>query len=235
MARVLSVGIHLRDGRDWATRVGAEMLASRRHAVTMRWTALHGDDSRASSVPHTVCVRTTPAPKFELLNAMLDDAQQFDWVVVVDDDIILPTGWLDRYLEIVADFDLALSQPARTRDSFIDHAIVAQAPGLLARRTRFVEIGPIFCLRRDALSLILPFEAEAGMGWGLDFIWPCRVEMAGLRLGIVDDAPVAHTLRRPAQHYGKHAAAARMQHLLSGAPHLSFSDAFTVIEAYAPA
>ena len=235
MARVLVVGIHLRDGREWATRVGAELLASRHHAVTLRWTGLQGDDDHPASVPHTVRTITAPAPKFALLNAMLHDAEQFDWVIVTDDDIVLPFGWLDRYLELVIAFDLALSQPARTRDSFIDHAIVAQAPGLLARRTRFVEIGPVFCLRHDVIPLVLPFEPEVGMGWGLDFIWPCRLEKAGLRLGIVDDAPVAHTLRKPAQHYGKDAAAALMQRLLRGAPHLSFSEAFTVLEAYAPA
>lgn len=233
LPRVLIVGVYLADGPSWVEGVASSLARCRGHAVTQRWTALWSGPPGVPQLPQTVGSARMPAAKFDLLNRMLGDADAFDWVIVVDDDILVPEGWLDRFLDLAARFDFALSQPARTPDSYIDHPIVARAGGLLARRTRFVEIGPVFCIRRDALPLLVPFEAEAGMGWGLDFLWPVRLEAAGKRLGIVDGAPVAHALRPPAHHYAGALAARQMERLLGVTGHLSRAEAFTVLEAHA--
>ncbi len=127
--------------------------------------------------------------------------------------------------------DLALSQPARTADSYIDHYFVMQMPGIKGRTTRFVEIGPLVCVRSDAYSLIFPF-GEVGMGWGLDFIWPQLIEQAGLRMGIVDAVPVAHRLRKPVSHYSHAQADQEQQNLLRNRQHLSREEAFIVREIY---
>lgn len=238
MASVLAVGVYLADRTNLAEQIVQELTRSERHSVTQRWTALWSAGEQTPqwrAVPYTVSSVTSPAPKFGLLNRMLDDADEFDWIIVLDDDVELSDGWLDRYIDIANRYDLALSQPARTRDSYIDHHIVAQAPGLLARRTRFVEIGPIICLRRDAIPHIIPFEDEVEMGWGLDFIWPVRIESAGLRMGIIDACPVAHTLRPPTQYYDRTGTEQRMQRLLNAVEHLSPASAFTVLDAYADA
>lgn len=238
MASVLVVGVYLADRTNLADQIARELTRSRTHSVTQRWTALWtaGEQTaRQIAVPHTVSSVSAPAPKFSLLNRMLEDADDFDWIIVADDDVELPDGWLDRYIDVANRYDLALSQPARTRDSYIDHHIVAQAPGLLARRTRFVEIGPVVCLRRDAIPHIIPFEDDVEMGWGLDFIWPVRIEAAGLRMGIIDACPVAHTLRAPVKYYDRTDTERRMQRLLSAVEHLSPAHAFTVLDAYADA
>jgi hypothetical protein len=231
MARVLVAGVYLADVPTWVMDIVAALSAATHHSVTQRWIALWRGPVATCSVPHTVLSVQGPAPKFELLNRVLKDADAFDWVIIADDDVVIAETWLDSYLTLADRFGFALSQPARTRDSFIDHQIVAQAPGLLARRTCFVEIGPVFCIRHDALPLLVPFE-DVGMGWGLDFIWPIRLEKSGMRIGIVDAAPVAHSLRKPVQFYD-HGEAHRVSlRLLEQVPHLAQSEAFRVLESY---
>ena len=84
----------------------------------------------------------------------------------MDDDILIPDDFVDRYLEIVANRGFALSQPARTHTSYIDHYFVAQLIGLESRQTNFVEIGPLFVVHCSAYSFILPFDERPPMGWG---------------------------------------------------------------------
>jgi hypothetical protein len=232
MARVLVAGVYLADRPTWVADVVPALSAAIQHRVTQRWVALWRGPVGPCLVPHTVLAAQAPASKFELLNRVLEDADAFDWVIIADDDVVICENWLDSYLAIASRFNFALSQPARTRNSFIDHPIVAQAPGLLARRTRFVEIGPVFCMRRDAVPLLVPFEADAGMGWGLDFIWPMRLEKEGMRLGIVDAAPVAHSLRKQVQLYAHTQPHRTMSRLFNRVPHLARSEAFQVLEAY---
>ena len=232
MAKVLVAGVYLADVATWVTDIVPALSAALHHCVTQRWIALWQGPVGPCAASHTVLSVQGPAPKFELLNRVLEDADAFDWVIIADDDVVIAETWLDSYLALAGRFDFALSQPARTRDSFSDNHIVAQAPGLLARRTRFVEIGPVFCIRRDAVPLLVPFEPEIGMGWGLDFIWPMRLEKSGMRIGIVDAAPVAHSLRNQVQSYVHTEPGRVMLRLLDRVPHLTRSEAFRVLESY---
>ena len=70
------------------------------------------------------------------------------------------------------------------------------------------------------------------MGWGLDFVWPARIERAGLRVGIVDAAPVAHRIRPPVVAYDGGSARHDMYATMARQSYLSPDDAFTVLEAY---
>ena len=136
------------------------------------------------------------------------------------------------FLGYVAKFRFALSQPARTPESYIDHFITACMPGIDARLTRFVEIGPIFCIHRSAFGVLLPFDERSPMGWGYDFVWPTIIERHGLRMGIVDATPVGHKMRKPGMNYSRQTVLDQMECLLKAKPHLALADAFTVLEAY---
>ena len=232
MSRVLAVGIYLADRPNAAGHILYELAGSAAHEVTQRWTALAPLGKGYCDLPCTVSIEIESIPKFSLMDAMTHDADNFDWMLICDDDIELPEHFLDEFLETAERFDFALCQPARTEDSYIDHGIVMRMPGLSARRTRFVEIGPLVAIRRDAMSLLLPFGNACGMGWGLDFIWPGIVEDAGLRMGIIDRVPVAHRLRKPVTGYDHEGASRAMFQLLAAHPHLSRDQAFTVLEAY---
>jgi hypothetical protein len=232
MSRVLVVGIYLADQPHAAGRLLYELAGSGVHEVTQRWTALAPGGEGHCDLPCTVSIEVVPASKFALIDMTTEDAYNFDWVIICDDDIELPDEFLDDFLGLAERFDFALCQPARTADSYIDHGIVMQMPGLSARRTRFVEIGPLIAIRRDAVPLLLPFGVDCGMGWGLDFIWPGIIERAGLRMGIIDAVPVAHRMRKPVTGYDHEGASRAMFHLLAAHPHLPRDEAFTVLEAY---
>ncbi len=233
MSRVLVAGIYLADRPHTAGHLLYELAGSGAHEVIQRWTALAPGGEGYCDLPCTVSIEVAPTPKFALIDAMTHDVDDFDWVLICDDDIELPADFLDGFLDLAERFDFALCQPARTADSYIDHGIVMCMTGLTARRTRFVEIGPLVAIRRDAMPLLLPFGDACGMGWGLDFIWPGIIEGAGLRMGIIDAMPVAHRLRRPVTGYDHEGASRAMFQLLAAHPHLPRDEAFTVLEAYA--
>ena len=233
MAKVLVCGVYLADKPNHAAEEIAELDRSQDHQVEQRWIALDVTDCGSDDLPHTVRRVNQPTPKFVLLNGILADAARFDAVLVVDDDVMLPPNFLDRYLRFAIQYEFALSQPARTPDSYIDHSITMQMPGLVARSTRFVEIGPVFCVLREAFNLILPFDNGSPMGWGLDFVWPVRIERSGKRMGIIDSLPVSHSLRKPLTTYTRGVAENDMARLLGESEYLSPADAFTLLEAYA--
>ena len=71
------------------------------------------------------------------------------------------------------------------------------------------------------------------MGWGYDLVWPCVMERARLKMGIVDATPVDHSLRSPATYYEGQTTHRTMDQFLEERPHLSKSDAWFIIESYA--
>jgi hypothetical protein len=232
VADVLAVGIYMADRPNTVAHVSLALSQSRRHRVDQHWIAIAPDGRGQFDHPMTRLVVSQTIPKFELLDRLLVDAGAYDWVLICDDDIELRMDVVDALLYHATLFDFALCQPARTIDSFTDHPIVQLLPGVRARRTRFVEIGPLTCLRADAVKLLLPFGPNVGMGWGMDFIWPVIIEAAGLRMGVVDAVPMAHRIRRATTGYDSLHAQRSMFQLLAARKYLPIDEAFTVTEVY---
>ena len=234
MKRVLMLGVYLSDREHLAEGITAELARSQCWAVEQRWIALGAGAVPVTLAGVTVERVTGPMPKFALINRLLHgaDLAGVEHVIVTDDDITLPPGFLDRYLELVERHGFALAQPARTHESHVDHGFVERLDGLDARWTRYVETGPLFSLQRAAFQFLLPFDETPPMGWGLDFTWPVALERAGLRLGVVDATPVDHSLRTPAAYYDFRASLEGMEAYLAHREHLSRSDAFTIVEPY---
>ena len=141
----------------------------------------------------TVTVGSGPGAKFPLLNRMVEgvDLDSYDWVVVVDDDVELPAGALTRLLTVAGRAGLDLVQPAHTERSQRTFPITVRKPLAVARRTSFVEIGPVFAVRRPWLTRVLPFPPHQDMGWGLELEW-FDLACEGARLGVVDALAVRH-------------------------------------------
>jgi hypothetical protein len=153
-----------------------------------------------------------------------------DWLLVVDDDVVLPRGFLDAFLLCAERCGFALAQPAHAFASHAAWPVTRRRPGLLARRTRFVEIGPVTAIRADAFALLLPFPALA-MGWGLDAHWSAAAAEHGLALGVVDATPIRH-LRPVAADYPREAALAEAQRFLAGRPYVTRAQAAQVLAAW---
>lgn len=232
--RVLVAGIYLADKKNVAPHITRELAHSNNWKVEQRWVSLGKRQPDSDMAPFTVQVTDTPSPKFLLLNQILKtiELHDFEYVIVSDDDIVLPAGFLDSYLALVSRYNFAVAQPARTHDSYIDHRFVEQLDGIDARWTRFVEIGPLFSLHCSAFDYFLPFDDASPMGWGYDFVWPVVAERHELKMGIVDAVPVAHNMRKPVAYYDRGISSNAMSNYLAERPHLSKRDAFYISESY---
>jgi GT2 family glycosyltransferase len=132
--------------------------------------------------------------KFEHLNALLaaHPADGFDWLIVVDDDVVLPRGFLDRFLHCAEDAGLVLAQPAHRLHSHAAWEVTRRRPGGAVRESRFAEIGPVSAFAAESFQTLLPFP-ELRMGWGLDAHWAALAREHGWPVGIVDATPMLHT------------------------------------------
>jgi hypothetical protein len=157
--------------------------------------------------------------KFENLNALIGDARP-DWLVVVDDDVVLPERFLDRMLGVCEAFDLALAQPAQSLASHAAWRVTRRRRRSIARETRFVEIGPVTLFRRDPAAELLPFP-PLRYGWGLDLAWAATALERGWRLGIVDALAVRHESATVGSAYPTDAAIAEAREFLATRPYLS--------------
>lgn len=147
---------------------------------------------------HDVAIRLiAPAPgagKWANLNAALagEPLDSEDWLLLVDDDVVLGERFLDPFLFLAERFGLRLAQPAHAFNSNAAWSVTRRRPGVLARTTSFVEIGPVTALHSDTFSLLLPFP-DLHMGWGLDVHWAALAAERGWPVGIVDATPIRHT------------------------------------------
>jgi hypothetical protein len=173
---------------------------------------------------HKVEIHTAPPGdrgKFENLNALLaaHPPDGFDWVIVLDDDVTLPRGFLDRFLHAAESAGLRLAQPAHRLHSHAAWPVTRRRPGVTARETTFVEIGPLTAFHRDTAATLLPFPALR-MGWGLDAHWAAIARAHGWPIGIVDATPVGHTIAPVGAAYGRDAAIAEARAFLADRPYV---------------
>jgi GT2 family glycosyltransferase len=182
-----------------------------------------------SSSRHDVELHTCPPEgrgKFENLNRMLEahPAEDHDWLLVVDDDVQLPRGFLDRFLFLCERFSLQLAQPAHRLSSHAAWQVTRRRALSVARETCFVEIGPVTAFAHATFSALLPFP-EVGMGWGLDVHWAALAREHGWRCGVIDTVSIRHRAAPAADAYSRDAAVAQARAFLAERPYLSASEA----------
>jgi hypothetical protein len=191
------------------------------------------DDAAAALEPHTLSTKLRGG-KFENLNTLLAKAPpgDADWIVIVDDDVELPHGFLDRMLFVAERLEFQLVQPALRHTSHAAWRVCRRERWSIARRTQLVEIGPLLAVHRSIADDLLPFP-ELRMGWGLDLHWGGLAKQRGWRLGIVDAVPIRHELRAVAATYDRRAALDEMQRFLGdGRSHIDREAALTVLERH---
>jgi GT2 family glycosyltransferase len=212
--RVHVVGVARPENARTVARLRRE-LARSRHAVSVHLVA--------------------PAPgagKWENVGAALAAAPagDADWLLIVDDDVVLPRGFLDRFLALADAFGFQLAQPAHAFASHAAWEVTRRRPGLLAHRTRFVEIGPVTALSAEAAAALLPFPALK-MGWGLDARWSALAAERGWPVGVIDATPVRH-LRPVASDYPRDGAIAEAETFLDGRAYVTRAEAAEIVAEY---
>ena len=215
LRRVLVLGVTRPEHERSAAAIRAELLRSR----------------------HDVSVHTRTAGsagKFENLNALLAEhpAAGCDWLLVVDDDIELPRGFLDRFLFLCERFSLTLAQPAHRLHSHAAWEVTRRRPGSVLRETSFVEIGPVTAFAAPSFEQLLPFPPMR-MGWGLDMHWAAVARSQGWRCGIADAVAINHRQAPAGAGYGREQAIAEAREFLAGRPHITRAEAQMTLATHA--
>jgi hypothetical protein len=209
--RVLVLGVERPQRRALAGAIRAELACSR----------------------HDVEVHLSPPGelgKFQNLNHLLaaHPVEEHDWLLVVDDDVVLGAHFLDRLLFLAERFDFQLTQPAHRARSHAAWRVTRRRAGVMARQTPFVEIGPVTAFARATFPVLLPFP-DVRMGWGLDMHWAALAREHGWRCGVLDAVAIRHSVAPAGEAYSRAAAVAEARALLAGRPHLTAAEAQTTL------
>ena len=167
--------------------------------------------------------------KFENLNALLaaHPLAGHDWLLVIDDDVALPHGFLDAFLFLAERFDLrarAAGAPPPLARRLGGHPPPRRAASC-ARRA-FVEIGPVSALPRPTRSRRCCRSRSCACRLGARRRTGRRVAREhGWRIGVVDATPIRHVLRPIAASYGRGDALAEARDVPRRAPVLTAGEA----------
>ena len=214
LRRVLALGVVRPEHSALADAIGAELLRSR-HDVELRTCAPHG------------------LGKFENLNRLLAEHPpgERDWLLIVDDDVQLPRGFLDRLLFLCERFSLQLAQPAHRLNSHAAWPLTRRRPASVARETGFVEIGPLTAFARATFETLLPFP-QLRMGWGLDAHWAALAREHGWRCGVIDAVAIGHRAAPAANSYSREAAVAEARRFLAGRTYLGARESQRILATH---
>jgi hypothetical protein len=116
---------------------------------------------------------------------------EFDYIAVIDHDVMLSISAINRLLFIGRIHRLDLFQPSLAHDSYISHSHLAQRPGILVRETTFVEVMTSF-LSAHAYALVRDLFPETISGYGIDIAWSQRIRNQGGRVAVIDGVPAKH-------------------------------------------
>jgi GT2 family glycosyltransferase len=205
--RVLVIGVERAERRSLAAAIRSELTRTR-HDVEL---AICPPGDRG---------------KFENLNLLLarHPVSDRDWLLVIDDDVVLPGGFLDRLLFLAERFSLDLAQPAHSLSSHAAWQVTRRRMTSAVRETRFVEIGPVTAFASRTFSELLPFP-PLSMGWGLDLHWAALARENGWRCGVLDALAVGHTTAPAATAYSRESAIAEARAFLADRPYLRATEA----------
>lgn len=164
--------------------------------------------------------------KFENLNRMLEQtpARDRDWLLVMDDDVRLPRGFLDTFLFLAERFDLSIAQPAHRSYSHAAWTVTRRRALSVARETAFVEIGPVVGFHARTFDTLLPFPSLKA-GWGLDNHWSALARERGWRIGVIDATAIEHALRPVAASYDHSGAVSEARAFLADRPYVGRAEA----------
>jgi GT2 family glycosyltransferase len=205
--RVLALSVERPERRALADAIAAELKRSR----------------------HDLQLHTSPPGelgKFENLNRLLaaNPPEDHDWLLVIDDDVELQRGFLDRFVFLCERFGLSLAQPAHRLDSHAAWEVTRRQPGSAVRETSFVEIGPVTAFAQATFPVLLPFP-QLRMGWGLDVHWAALAREHGWRCGVVDAVSIRHRAAPAAADYPRETAVAEARAFLAQRPYVNAVEA----------
>lgn len=120
--------------------------------------------------------------------------EQYEYFFFIDDDVAIETPMINTLFQWARDYDLKLTQPVLTRDSYKSWR------ALRAKRLsgiRFVSAVELMCpmMHRLAVQELLPTFALNRSGWGLDILWGelIRARYGERSIAVFDSITARHT------------------------------------------
>ncbi|MEA2295152.1 MAG: hypothetical protein QOE86_2791 [Solirubrobacteraceae bacterium] len=218
--------------RSAPRRVLAVSIARPEHAGASAAAARELERTQVHEVDVRLAAAQPGRGKWANLNAALaaNPPDGHDWLLLFDDDVVLPQQFLDPFVFLCERFGFTLAQPAHKWWSNAAWRVTRRRAGAVARRTRFVEIGPVTAIHARAFDVLLPFP-DLEMGWGLDAHWGAVAAQHGWGVGVIDATPVRHT-RPVAGDYPRAVAEAEARAFLAGRPYLRREQAQETLETH---
>ena len=121
--------------------------------------------------------------------SIIDD---YDYICFPDDDLMLNVHTMNELFRISRTYDLYISQPALSSDSYFTHPITLHSNMFTLRYTNYIE-GMAPCIRSDYLKIILPIISDNYSGWGIDRIWALYMPQPIFKAAVIDAVVVKHT------------------------------------------
>jgi GT2 family glycosyltransferase len=150
-----------------------------------------------------------------ILNALSRLYENAEGVLFVDDDVRLGDNFVPRFMAVVNKYNADIAAPALSKKSYWSHVITRQHERCKARRTSFIEVGPVVFIRKEFLKTLLPFPEIAKMGWGVDILWSHKAMQNNNIMLIVDSVPIEHNYRTIGSTYSTNDAENEMSTLLA--------------------
>ncbi len=117
---------------------------------------------------------------------------KYDAIWFPDDDLSANAKTINEMFDLFMRYDLKMAQPALTKDSYFTHGITLENNNFVLRYTDFVEVmAPIFLC--ETLREVWETFNQSQSGWGLDNIWPKKINAGKRDLAIIDQTAVKHT------------------------------------------
>jgi len=117
---------------------------------------------------------------------------QYDYVMLPDDDLIMEARDINRLFEIMVEHDLILGQPALTPQSYFAYPILLRCPQFRLRYSSYLECMSC-CFKSSYLKALLPVFERHITGWGVDLVWTMLMKNPAYRSAIIDEVPMTHT------------------------------------------
>ena len=171
----------LRDDRKTAAR-WAVFLQSGRPSLHEHWLtqaarpwhliANFYDDSYNFPIAADMVLAQSQGTKFTAVYRLLENwpdfFQRYDYVLFLDDDILVSESQITRLFEVVQSLGLKLAQPSIHPESAFTWPVLVRQPGSIGRYLNTVEIMmPV--ISREALEVGAFLFGRSISGWGLDF------------------------------------------------------------------
>jgi hypothetical protein len=224
-----------RDAASWGKPRRVQVLALERDDVPNVLDLALAELLASSHDVRVARSRVGDRGRFENLNRLLSSGavslEDVDWLVIIDDDVALPPGFLDRFLFLAERYHLTLAQPAHRRFSHAAWPVTRRRRASAVRETAFVEIGPLVAFHRTSFAAVLPFP-ELRVGWGVDAHWGALAREHGWRLGIIDATAMTHALRPVGASYDQSAARAESRAFLTAHPHITPAQAARTLQTH---